>query len=136
MSSGFTANHADVIPIAKVVELCSDEADALVLAAAAAFPERGIAAIEAALTLLATKLACGDDEVHGGEIVAAWKALAWTFHQRTGLGLGVDFHDPADGGPYDEVEGGFLTVEGMYEVSPAGKPVVGVVERRSWVTSG
>jgi len=136
MSSGFSANHADVIPTAKVVELCPDEVDAFVAAAAAAYPDRGIAEIEAALTVLATELACGDDEVHGGETVAAWKTLAWRFHQRTGLELGVDYHDPEDGGPYDEVEGVFLFVEGMYEVSPAGRPFVGVVERRSWVTFG
>ena len=136
MSSGFTANHADVIPTVKVVELCPDETNALLLAATAAFPERDISEIEAALTVLATELACGDDEVHGGEVVAAWRALAWRFHQLTGLELGVDYHDPEDGGPYDEVEGVFLFVEGMYEVSPAGRPFVGVVERRSWVTFG
>jgi hypothetical protein len=136
MSSGFTANHADVIPTAKVTELCPEEVEAFVAAAAAAYPERGISGIEAALKLLATELACGDDGVQGGETVAAWKALASQFHRLTGLELGVDYHDPEDGGPYDEVEGAFLFVEGMYEVSPAGRPFVGVVERRSWVTFG
>lgn len=136
MSTGFAANHADVIPIATVAELCPDEVDEFVAAAARTFSERAIADVEAALALLATELACGDDEVHGGEMVAAWRALAWAFHQRTGLDLGVDHHDPEDGGPYDEVEGAFLTVEGMYEVSPAGRPFVGVVERRSWVSFG
>lgn len=136
MSNGFSANHADVIPTAKVTELCPDETNDLVLAAAAGYPDRDIAEIEAALAILATELACGDDDVHGGEVVAAWKALAWRFQQRTGLELGVDYHDPEDGGPYDEVEGVFLFVEGMYEVSPAGRPFVGVIERRSWVTFG
>lgn len=136
MSTGFAANHADVIPIPTVAELCPDEVEEFVAAAARTFPEQDIADVEAALALLATELACGDDEVHGGEVVAAWKALAWRFRQRTGLEIGVDFHDPTNGGPYDEVEGAFLTVEGMYEVSPAGRPFVGVVERRSWVSFG
>jgi len=136
MSSGFSANFADVVPTEKVVELSPDEVSGFVAAVAAEYPEEGVCDLASALGLVAREFACGEDDQHGETVRAAWESLAARFGEVTGLGLEMGFHDPEDGGPYDEVEGAFLCVDAMYEVSPAGRPFVGIVERRMWVSFG
>ncbi|MEI6502728.1 MAG: hypothetical protein WCP21_17100 [Armatimonadota bacterium] len=136
MSSGHSANYADVIPMENVAELCPDEVGRFVAAVSAEYPEEAVSDFATALAAIAREYDCGEDETHGDDVRMEWKELTERFEEITGLGLQVGFHDPENGGPYDEVEGAYLAVEGMYELSAAGKPFQGIVERRMWVTFG
>jgi hypothetical protein len=71
-----------------------------------------------------------------GKIVDAWVNLQSAFHKNTqGLGLGMAYQDP-DGSGYDEVTGFYYTVGGMYQLTPAGKKLSKIVNRKFFVTFG
>jgi hypothetical protein len=79
----------------------------------------------------------------------AYKALQKDFNRRvigslpgsaqtkesSRLSLVLNFHDSNENGDkYDEVNGPFWEVLGMYQLSPAGKKIARSVRRRFWVT--
>jgi len=75
------------------------------------------------------------------QIEAAWKRLAEAFTKATtvegaGLGLNPRYHDPDYGDRYDEVEGGFFDIEGVYRLSPAGRKYARQIKRRCFVDFG
>jgi hypothetical protein len=90
-----------------------------------------------------------DDDVIGTrvgqEIEEAHAALADAFRLATTEGDSVltlhpCYHGEDDGDRYDEVEGGYWHVGGMYEISPAGKKLrtfgKDLAERKFFVTHG
>jgi hypothetical protein len=46
------------------------------------------------------------------------------------------YHDPDSGDRYDGISGGFFHVEGLYQLSPAGKKIASKVERSFFVRFG
>ena len=90
------------------------------------------------IKLAADYLAYDGDEIAGAERVRdAWKALKTKFDSLTGLEVFIGFHDSeSEGDRYDEVDGVYFAVDGMYELSEAGKKWDGVVERKSFVQLG
>jgi len=63
--------------------------------------------------------------------------LRAAFMKKTRLELELRFHDSDDAGDcYDEVNGAFWSVDGMYQLSPAGKKMSKVIERKFFVTHG
>jgi hypothetical protein len=66
-----------------------------------------------------------------------YKQLCEAFEKKTGLSLGVSYHDSeSEGSRYDDVDGSYWWVEGMYQLSPAGKKMEKVVQRMFWVNFG
>jgi len=77
------------------------------------------------------------------EIKSAWESLVKVFNESTKLELNIGYHSCDDEGDrYDEVDGAYFYVSGMYQLSPEGKELqekLGgelAVERRFFVTFG
>jgi hypothetical protein len=59
------------------------------------------------------------------------------FQKKTGLTLSLGFHDSdADGSGYDDVDGLFWEVEGVYTLTKAGKKYQNEIKRAFYVTFG
>jgi hypothetical protein len=75
------------------------------------------------------------------EVQSAWDALRQAFAAATAVGesrleLSLGFHDPEEGGAYDEVEGVYWHVYGAYQLSPAGQKYERNIERKHFVVFG
>ncbi len=67
-------------------------------------------------------------------ILIAYKNLQKAFKKKTRLDLYISYHDSAERGDKgDDVDGAFWTVEGMYQLSPAGRKMKRFVTRKHWV---
>lgn len=53
-----------------------------------------------------------------------------------GLYLGVAYHDQEEGSRYDDVTGGYWTLEGVVKRTPAGKRFADEIEKSFFVTFG
>ena len=66
-----------------------------------------------------------------------YKTLQETFKLKTGLDLAIRFHDSDNQGDcYDDVNGVFWDVDGVYQYSPAGEKFKDFIERKFYVTYG
>jgi len=70
------------------------------------------------------------------DLLKAYDNLCNAFKKKTGLYLNVAFHSPDDGDSYDEVSGIYWNVDGMYQLTPAGKKMEKCVNRKFFVTFG
>lgn len=71
------------------------------------------------------------------EIKAAFDNLCEAFHKKTGLGLDIAYRDSeSDGDRYDEVDGIYWHVDGMWQLTRAGKKMEKHVERKFFVEFG
>ena len=76
------------------------------------------------------------------EVAQALEALKAAFARATAVGdshleLSIGYHDAAqDGDRYDEVNGVFWAVDGLYQLSPAGRKFGTKVRRKFFVTFG
>jgi hypothetical protein len=66
----------------------------------------------------------------------AYRVLCDTFRQKTGLELYLDYHNPDDGDRYDDVNGVLWCVDGVYELTKAGKKHQKQIQRVNWVSFG
>jgi hypothetical protein len=64
----------------------------------------------------------------------AYDKLCIVFEEKTGLTLEIKYHDKED--RYDEVNGMFWEVDGVYEKTAAGKKYDKDIERKFWTTFG
>ena len=53
-----------------------------------------------------------------------------------GLVLTSDYYGPEEGGRYDEVQGGYFFVDGVYQKTAAGRKFAKWIERVSFVEFG
>ncbi len=83
-------------------------------------------------TSIEAELEAEDEDVE--KIDEAWIALQEAFELKTGLSLDIEYHDKEDRG--DDLDGGTFTVDGMYQLSPAGKQYFNKVTRKFWTTFG
>ena len=92
-------------------------------------------------TLNDGKIGKGDSEALAA-LYKAWKALDTAFKKATGLDLFVDYHSREDEGDrYDEVDGMFISVCGLYQPTAKYKKLKekfgdDVVERKFYVSFG
>jgi len=63
-------------------------------------------------------------------------ALQKAFEKKTGLEIGVFYHDSDDGDRYDDFFGRAWWVEGVYQYTPAGEKYKDKITRQSFVTFG
>jgi hypothetical protein len=65
-----------------------------------------------------------------------YQSLCDAFNHKTGLELYLDYHDPDDGDMYDEVNGVMWCVDGVYQLTEAGKKHHKQIQRKGWVSFG
>jgi len=71
------------------------------------------------------------------ELCNSYDNLLSKFKEKTGLDLSLEYHSSSDNGDrYDEVDGFFWCVSGMYELTKAGLRNVDNVVRKFYVTFG
>ena len=63
--------------------------------------------------------------------------LCAAFKRKTKLTLELNYHNSEDQGDrYDDVSGHYWSVDGLYQLSPAGKKLSKIVKRKFFVTYG
>jgi len=159
MGMGYGSNYADVIEFDDVKALCPAEAEALentlkkygvgmeTLAQAFRCEEPELDDLQTAVS----DDASGDLDVKDmdacerqgvQEITEAFGNLKAAFAAATAVGtshldLYIGFHNAeGDGDRYDEVDGVFWAVDGLYQLTLAGQKFGNKVERRFFVTFG
>jgi len=71
------------------------------------------------------------------ELKGFYKEIQCEFEKETGLTVFIGYHDSGSNGScYDAVDGVYWWVDGMYELTPAGDKMKGIVSREGWVTYG
>jgi hypothetical protein len=126
MGMGYGACYADVIKAEDVWKLCPKEYEAFLDAVAKSDMSLDEFAIDHCVLI--------DIDP---EVIDCWNALYKKFEEVTGLELDIYYHNSEDNGDrYDDVDGVFFAVEGMYELSEAGKKMKDKVQRQLYVTYG
>jgi len=125
---GHSACSADVIEEKSIKKFCPKEFAAL---------EAEIKDYEKeeSWEVIAQGFSCGEERA-GAELNEAYYNLCEAFEKKTGLELGVGYHNSDDGDIYDEVTEVYWYVNGMYQLTPAGKKMQKYVETQSFVTFG
>lgn len=127
MSMGHSANYADTVTQEFVGEIAP--AELAILEAALADEDLDIADF-------ARDTQMDDAEDYGDAIHIAYDELLAKFNSETGLTLELDYHDSDDGDRYDDVNGHFWTVGGVYTETPAGMRFRDKITRAFYVTFG
>jgi hypothetical protein len=77
------------------------------------------------------------DEYTSVKVHKKYRKLRAAFKRKTKLTLELHYHNSDDQGScYDDVSGVYWSVDGMYQLSPAGKKLSKMVERKFFVTFG
>lgn len=128
MGMGYACSFAEVIEQETVVKFCPKEFKKLT---------DTLGETSFAIEDVARCVSYMDFSEVGEKIKKAFYALTKAFNKKTGLALYMGYHDAeSEGDRYDEVDGAFWAVEGMYKLSPAGKKMDKFVSRKFWVTFG
>lgn len=144
MSMGYCANYADVIKTETLATIVGDKAlvDDFVQKYDKYEPDNdGMDYLDLNDTLNDGKIGKDDSEALAA-LYKAWKALYTAFKKATGLDLFVDYHSREDEGDrYDEVDGMFISVCGLYQPTAKYKKLKAkfgddVVERKFYVSFG
>ena len=125
MGMGYGANYADVIEDKDVEALCPVAHRAFMV---------NLKANDMSLDQFAYNLSI--EEGCGIDLEADYGRLCEEFHKKTGLELSLRYHSRDDGDRYDDIVDGFWVVEGMYELTKAGKKLANKVNRCYYVTFG
>ena len=119
MSMGYGAAYTDVIEYDALESICKDALNEFIdtLGAGDYVDENGDSDMQA----FARDIEYNDVDEESKEYVA-YKKLADAFKKETGLELGIGFHDQDETGDrYDDIDGAFFWIDGMYDLTPAGK---------------
>ena len=111
MGMGYGANYADIISAEDVEKICPDEWKAFIAA---------LETEEETVDSFAMEAMCDERP-----------------EKKTQLEIGIGYHNSDDeGSRYDDVDGAYWWVSGMYELTEAGKKMEDIVRRHFWVTFG
>ena len=75
-----------------------------------------------------------EDEQDAVDILNTWSALCIIFVSKTDLGLGIGYKEKEDRG--DEVDGVYWSVDGVYELTKAGRKWESKICRKFWTNWG
>jgi len=130
MGMGYGANYADVMEEENIKKLCRAEWDCFMEAIEA---DEDLAGVEDVAHMIYFDSMDDDDPIG-----KALEQLKESFHIATdGLELHLGFHDHDEcGDRYDEINGYFWGIDGMYELTEAGKKFEDKVSRKHFVTFG
>jgi len=126
MGMGYGANYADVVAEEFVKKTCPKE-----YAAFADDVGRGYD-----FEAVAREIQQEGLESIAPKIRKAYTALTKAFNKKTGLELGVGYHSVEDGDRYDEINGAYWSVDGVWVRTPAGKKHRAQITRQFFVTFG
>jgi hypothetical protein len=131
MSMGYGANYADVIEEKEVVKLCPAEFESFVKACQKADPKSTFTSYES----YAQASDFDDDEWDDVDI--AFGKLQAKFNEITGLKLYIGYHNSDEAGScHDSVDGAYFSVDGVYELTEAGKKYEKIIAREFFVYFG
>lgn len=132
MSHGTVAAYADIVDEAIVDRFCHKELIEF-KAAVDKYSDMGEVADRAGFEGGLEDLS---DELDNREILDCFETLTEMFEAATGLSLSLGFHDSeTQGSGYDEVDGVYWAVGGMFELTAAGKKMEQYVQRKQWVVN-
>lgn len=130
MGMGYGANYADVMEDKNIKKLCPNTFQGLVTAIK--MDEYAGGDLDDFAQLLNTQEIEPDSEAH-----IAYDQLKLAFKRATGLELILCYHDCDEyGDRYDEVNGHFWHIDGVYDLSEAGKKFQDKIKRKFYVTFG
>lgn len=127
MGMGYGANFAEVISDKDLADIVGMELLSAFAEALDAFDSSEQEFVENSY---------GDDDFDEA-VSEAYRAILEKFNEKTGLTLMLGYHDSEScGSRYDEVDGAYWAVDGMYQLTPEGKNWQHTVERKFFVTFG
>jgi len=128
MGMGYAAAYADVIEDKYIKQFCPKEFEAFT----------GIVdGCELDLDEFARNAEYNFLDGYDKDLVKAYENLCEAFKKETGLEIGLAYHDSGDEGDrYDDIDGIYWWVNGMYELTKAGKKMEKFVERKTFVQFG
>lgn len=125
MGMGYGANYADVMQDSDVAKICPKEHKKLL---------DNLKRLDIGLNEFGADLM---NEIDLDKIlVKSYNDLCKSFLKKTGLEIALDFHSSEDGDRYDEIDGAFWSIYGMYTLTLAGRKCNNLVERKFYVTYG
>jgi len=125
MSMGYAANFADVIEQDFVKKQCPQEFENFIQA----LDKNEDITVES----FAQNAQDFDEKSKEGK---TYIELCEAFEKKTGLSLYISYHDPDNGDRYDDVNGILWCVDGVYQLTKAGKKHQKQIERKFWVSFG
>ena len=128
MGMGYSACRTELVTEDFVGEIAPDELENL---------KSALADEELDLSDFARDTQMDDAPDYGDAIHIAYDELVTKFNAETGLTLELDYHNSEDDGSrYDEVDGMFWTVGGVYTETPAGIKYRDKIHRVGYVQYG
>jgi len=128
MSMGFGSNFAETISEESIAAFCPDELGKLVEAVKRVMSWEDFAS-EAQY-----------DDIQDEDIKKAYAELCNKFHDETGLGLYIGFHNSEDNGSsYDDIDGAYWCVDGVWQQTVRAKKFEKAghkIQRKFFVTYG
>lgn len=128
MGMGYGANFIDAVEEQTVKENCPTEFENFM-----GLVDKS----ELVLEEFARSAEINDLDSYGNEdVVKAYENLCEAFEKKTGLSLSLGHHDPEGGDRYDDVQGIYWSVGGVWGLTEAGKNMKGKVARKFFVVLG
>ena len=131
MGLGYAAGYADVVEEKFIKKICPKEYKAFLTSVKNSEECSD-------LEVVAREIELGDtDNVVTSKVEKAYKALLTAFLNKTDLLLNIGFHDADEcGDRYDEVNGVYWSVGGVWKLTPAGKKYEKHITRQFFVNFG
>ena len=126
MGSGYAGAYADVIEEDSIKKFCPQEFQDLMDV---------VEEMEGDMGMVARDIEYQDFD-EDSDVYKCYTKLVDAFKEKTGLDLYIGYHSEDDGDRYDEVSEVYWSVDGMYELSEAGKKMKEYVSRKSFVIFG
>ena len=126
MGMGYSAAWADVIDRRDVKKLCPREYRELI----------NVIKCEGRTIEEIAQEYGWDNEIQSDDIGSALDVLCQAFDAKTGLSLSLCYYDPDKGDRYDTIDEAYWSVEGVYELTPAGKKYQDIIRRETYVIYG
>lgn len=128
MGMGYSAAYADVVSEDFVKEMCPDEYNKFM----EQFDDKTVVDnVVFTIEYFAQNLGYSDDYNQ------SYEDLIKKFEERTGLTLWIGYHDiENDGDRYDDIDGVYWSVGGVYQHTPAGEKYKHRIQRAFFVNFG